>query len=142
MPEGGRRGCDRGTVTGPHRLHFPGGEVSRLASLRQGRGSLPPPPVPSRDHAPTDVRPAFRPTKTVYLDRAALDPVRLAWRYDGLWDAPQESTSCLDGRVLVMEACVRGQYAVRVRNCRHGHAAEVLWRAVQAALPAPPPARD
>ena len=67
------------------------------------------------------------------------EPIREAWDSPWLWHAEQGRIGCNDGRTMFLQACVRGRYAARDRNCDTAAFPEgqALWEAVTALLPAP-----
>ena len=95
--------------------------------------SLPPPPEDAQGETPPH---AFAPRR-YWLDTSELEPVRAAWAEPALWLAAQRDVGCLDGRPIFLEACVRGRYAARTRNCDAAadEAAEKLWQLLQKRFP-------
>lgn len=71
------------------------------------------------------------------LARRAVEPIRLLWDTQTLWHAEQTTFGCSHGGLLILQACVRGRYAIRVRDCgpEITPARAALWDAVTALLP-------
>jgi len=94
---------------------------------------LHPPPPGARDGTQP---PAFAPRR-YWLQKAELEPIRAAWAEPALWLAEQRDVDCLDGRPVFLEACVRGRYAARARNCDSAadEAAQKLWTLLQKRFP-------
>ena len=71
------------------------------------------------------------------LSRQAAEPIRRLWDTQVLWHAEQSIVGCSHGGGLVLQACVRGQYAIRVRDCGADitPARSTLWEAVSSVLP-------
>lgn len=92
--------------------------------------SLPPPPPEDARDTPPDTAFAQR---RYWLQKAELEPIRAAWAEPALWLAEQRDVGCLDGRPVFLEACVRGRYVARSRNCDAAadEAAEKLWALLQ-----------
>ncbi len=105
---------------------------------------LPPPSARRADgsHDMTDLV-LIQPTSHASMTRKELEQVRLAWDKASLWHSPQDSTECLDGVPIFLEACVAGRYAARFRNCNQPNMddAQQLWQAFSTLLPAPAPAQ-
>lgn len=75
--------------------------------------------------------------KESFFSRQQLAPIARLWQQPGLWHEPQGHPQCADGRMLVLEACVAGRYAIRDRTCgSDGRGPEKLWQEIQK-LPAP-----
>lgn len=69
--------------------------------------------------------------------RRQLAPIARAWQAPGLWHEPQGAPYCLDGRTIVLEACVADRYALRNRGCAAiGSSGSALWNEIQK-LPRP-----
>lgn len=103
----------------------------------------PPPPNPDASNPTVDRAVLITPIATTRKSRADLETVRMRWTEPKLWDHPQDDRSlhCLDGLPVLLEACVRGRYAARMRNCDADgmRASVMLWEAFQEVLPPPPP---
>ena len=71
------------------------------------------------------------------LSRQAAEPIRRLWDTQVLWHAEQGMFGCSHGGGLVLQACVHGRYAIRMRDCgpEIAPARSALWEAVSAALP-------
>ncbi len=80
-----------------------------------------------------------------YLSRQSLAPVRMLWDTQVLWHGEQEIFGCSHGGMTILQACVRGRYAIRVRDCgpQISSARSALRNAVASVLPevAQPPAK-
>lgn len=99
-----------------------------------------PPPAPERRESAKgafDVTPE-RPVVHARIRRRDAEPIRRAWDTPALWHAKQASfAGCLDGRHVILEACIDGHYALRHRDCDAAEPARELWGAVTTLLPAP-----
>ena len=93
-------------------------------------------PVPPIDATHTVARRAAR-FVHARLSRQAAEPIRRLWDTQVLWHAEQSIAGCSHGGGLVLQACVRGQYAIRVRDCGADitPARSTLWEAVSSVLP-------
>lgn len=100
-------------------------------------GPPPPPPMPSRTK--DDGAVLVTPTQRTTLHRDQLERVRRAWDTDTLWHSSQDNFLCHDGNAVLLEACIDGQYAVRMRNCSSDHfaASHELLQALTELLAAP-----
>jgi hypothetical protein len=99
--------------------------------------NLPPPPPPPG--SPTGTAPQSK-SKTLahWVDRSDLEAIRQVWGSQDLWVAPQQDLGCLDGRAVLLEACVSGKYAARSRNCDDaGDESTELWKLLRAKFPSP-----
>lgn len=99
----------------------------------------PPPPEPGKTaSSPIDIhdRSAY-----YHMDRNDLQPIHDALANSELWLAAQgeEPFGCYDGRSVTIEACVRGQYIARLRNCdaASGEPAQKLWDLLRQRFPQP-----
>ena len=76
----------------------------------------------------TAAPPRTSPPRTIALPKASLQPIADAWRGERGWNAPQQPLECMDGRPLVLEACVHGRYAMRKLQCDALGSGDRLWR--------------
>lgn len=96
--------------------------------------NLPPPP-PSAPLASAEPQSKSK-THVHWVDRSDLETIRRVWGSEDLWGAPQQHLGCLDGRAVLLEACVAGKYAARSRNCDDaGDEATELWELLRAKFP-------
>jgi hypothetical protein len=105
-------------------------------------GLPPPPPEPTRDGATTPDDIEVHPIVHARIRRRDAEPIRRAWNTQGLWHAEQKPLGCHDGRPIVLEACIDGRYAIRLRHCdADAHLpTQAMWEAVERLLPVPEPA--
>lgn len=103
------------------------------------RDGFPPPPEPPLDGARAPDSDPVQPIVHANLRRVDAEPIRRAWNTQGLWHAAQKPLGCMDGRPIVLEACIDGRYAIRLRHCdAAAHApTQAMWDAVERLLPAP-----
>ena len=105
----------------------------------------PPPPPPQ----PTSIGQGRSSPNSVVHDwtaqfrrkRTDMQSIRDAIADKDLWLAPQKEDpfGCTDGRSVVIEACVHGQYFARLRNCdfASGEPAQRLWNLLRQQFPKP-----
>lgn len=105
-------------------------------------GMPPPPPEPSHGGDSASADDVVLPVVRVRLHRRDAEPIRRAWDTPGLWHAEQKPLGCMDGRPVMLEACIDGRYAIRSRHCDLDASAPAgaMWDAVDRLLPAPEPA--
>lgn len=102
-------------------------------------GDFLPPPLPVAAGAPEMI--TIRPVTRLRMSKAKAEPLRQAWDNPSLWHAPQTEVYCTDSSTVSLEACVHGQYAVRVRRCvdADDQSANDFRTAFKTLLPAPEP---
>jgi len=96
----------------------------------------PPPPLPggARTQRTDIATPAIHDVR-----RADMERIRQAWSAPALWETPDQSMGCSDGRAALFEGCVRGHYTVSRRGCAlAGQEVETLWQALRQRFPDPP----
>lgn len=101
-----------------------------------------PPPPPPEPGKPTSPSPKIQ-NRIVHdhVPRRDLQPIHDALANPDLWLGPQgiEPFGCHDGRAVMIEACVHGQYVARLRNCdaASGEPAQKLWDMLKQRFPQP-----
>ena len=61
----------------------------------------------------------FSSEKKIRIERDKLDKLRSSWLNPALWENPQGKVDCRshEGVPILLEACIKGKYAVRYRHC-------------------------
>jgi len=126
----------------PNREHWnvdivPSGDRMEVAIRFVSPYPPPPPPEPGKAEAP-----AMKiQDRTIHYqaDRESMRPIHDALANADLWLAQQgeEPFGCADGRPVLIEACVHGQYVARLRNCDagSGEPAQKLWDLLRQRFP-------
>ncbi len=91
------------------------------------------PPLPPAESGEAESTAMKTQDRTVHyqMDRKGMRTIHDALVNADLWLAPQgeDPFGCADGRPVMIEACVHGQYIARLRNCDagSGEPAQKLW---------------
>ena len=90
---------------------------------------------PSIDAA-SDVDPPVGRLAHTRLSRPTAEPIRRLWNTRLLWHAEQSAFGCSHGGMAILQACVRGRYAIRLRDCgpEITAARAALWEAATSSL--------
>lgn len=104
----------------------------------------PPPPLPEPGKEGLVADSSIHDWSThLRIGRSEMRPIQDALANQELWLAPQgeEPFDCLDGRPVMIEACVHDRYFARFRNCDAGSGApaQKLWDLLRLRFPHPAP---